>query len=113
MANNEGGLRNVLFTDADLVITQPQVEFRKHLGSSKLIIQIIYPRKWVLVLYRGLVDRSVILYQTVRAITLLNKERRCSPSRGTWTDNAFVEYHVDLLLQLKEVVRRHLIGALS
>src|SRR4051812_15806183 len=97
----------------NLVITQPQVEFRKHLKSSKLIIQIIYPRKWVLVLYRGRVDRSVILDQPVRSITLLDKERRCSPSRGTRMDESFIECCVNLLLQFKEVVRWNLIRALG
>src|SRR3954466_6306920 len=64
-------------------------------------------------MYRGLVDRSVILDQTVRAITLLDKKRRCSPSRGTAPDEAFVECRADLLLQFKEVVRWHLIGTLG
>src|SRR3954462_8658413 len=95
------------------MVTQPPVEFREHHRSSKLIIQIIYPRKRILVLYCCLVDRSVILDQTVRSIALLDKERRCSPSRGTWTDEAFVECHVNLLLQFNEVVTRHLIRALS
>src|SRR3954467_6341717 len=95
------------------MVTQPQVEFRKHRGSSKLIIKIIDPREGVLVLYHGLVDRSVMLDQSVRAITLLDKERRCSPSRGTWTDEAFLEGRVDLLLQFKEVVTWHLIWALG
>src|SRR3954467_14124066 len=95
------------------MVTQPQVEFRKHRESSKLVIKIIDPREGILVLYRGLVDRSVILDQMVRAITLLDKERRCSPSRGTWTDEAFLKGRVDLLLQFKEVVRWHLIWALG
>src|SRR3954464_2510511 len=95
------------------MVTQSQVEFRKHRRSSKLIIQIVDPRKRILVLYCCLVDRSVILDQTVRSIALLDKERRCSQSRGTRTDEAFVECHVDLLLQLKEVVRRHLVRAFS
>src|SRR4051812_29822340 len=80
IASNKGGLRNVLITDSDLVITQPQVEFRNHLCSGKLIIQIIDPGKWIHVLDGGLVDRSVILDQTVCTITFLDKERRCSPS---------------------------------
>src|SRR3954471_13115695 len=94
------------------MVTQPQVEFSKHSGSSKLIIKIVDPREGVLVLYRGLVDRSVILDQTVRSITLLDKERRCSPSKDSRTDEAFLEDRVDLL-QLKEVVKWHLIRALG
>ena len=31
IASDEGGLRNVLLMNSDLVITQPQVEFRKHI----------------------------------------------------------------------------------
>ena len=95
------------------MVTQSQIKFGEHNGSSKLIIQIIDPRKRILVLYCGLVDRSVILDQTVRSILLRNKKRRCSPSRGTWTDKAFVKCRVNLLLQLKEVVRWHLIRTLG
>src|SRR4051812_4393785 len=93
------------------MVTQPQVEFREHHGSRQLIIHIVDPRKWILVLYCCLVDGSVILDQTVRSIALLDKEQRCSASRGTWMGEAFVECRVDLLLQFKEVVRRHLIRA--
>src|ERR1044071_1941089 len=110
---NESNLRNVLFTDSDLMVTQTQVEFRKHSGSSKLIIQIVDPRKRIFVLDGGLVDGSVILDQTVCTITLLDKERRCSPRRGTWVNEPFVKCFVDLLLQFKEVVRRHLIRTLG
>src|SRR3954464_12063174 len=85
----------------------------KHHGSSKLIIQIVDPRKRVFFLDGGLVDGSVILDQTVRAITLLDKERRCSPSRGTWANETFIECCVDLLLQFKEVVGWHLIRTLG
>src|SRR3954468_24636688 len=95
------------------MVTQPQVEFRGHHRSSKFIIQIVDPRKWILVLYCCLVDRSVILDQTVRSVALLDKERRCSQGIGTWMDEAFVKCHVDLLLQFKEVVGRHFIRSLS
>src|ERR1041384_650755 len=77
--------------------------------SRAVSISFFNSRRWV----GGLVDRSVILDQTVLAITLLDKERRCSPSRGTWTNEAFLEGRVDLLLQFKEVVRWHLIRALG
>src|SRR3954470_17622849 len=110
---DERGLRNVLFTDSDLMVTQPQVEFRKHCGSNKLIIQIVDLRKRIFVLDGGLVDGSVILDQTVCSITLLDKERRCSPRRGTWANEPFVKCFINLLLQFKEVVRRHLIRTLG
>src|SRR3954470_23529281 len=110
---DERGLRNVLFTDTDLMVTQPQVEFRKHRGSSKLIIQIVDPRKRTFVLDGGLVDGSVILDQTVCSIALLDKEQRCSPRRGTWANEPFVKCFVNLILQFKEVVRRHLIRTLG
>src|SRR3954469_16988892 len=95
------------------MVTQPQVEFRKHYGSSKLIIQIVDPRKRIFVLDGGPVDGSVILDQTIYSITLLDKERRCSPRRGTFTNEPFVKCFVNLLLQFKEVVMRHLIMALG
>src|SRR3954468_22232123 len=95
------------------MVTQPQVEFRKHSGSSKLIIQIFDPRKRIFVLDGGLVNGSVILDQASCSIALLDKERRCSPRRGTWANEPFVKCFVNLLLQLKEVVRRHLIMTLG
>src|SRR3954465_5024142 len=95
------------------MVTQPQVEFRKHRGSSKLIIQIVDPRKRIFVLDGGLVDGSVILDQTVCSIAVIDKERRCSPRRGTWANEPFVKCFVNLLLQFKEVVRRHLIRMLG
>src|SRR3954471_920648 len=95
------------------MVTQPQVEFRKHSGSSKLIIQIVDPRKRIFVLDGGLVDGSVILDRTVCSVTLLYKERRCTPRRGTWANEPFVKCFVNLLLQFKEVVRWHLIRTLG
>src|SRR4051812_8745226 len=95
------------------MVTQPQVEFRKHRGSSKLMIHIVDPRKRIFVLDGGLVDGSVILDQTVCSIALLDKERRCSPRRGTWANEPFVKCFVNLLLQFKELVRRHLIRTLG
>src|ERR1041384_6111285 len=95
------------------MVTQPQVEFRKHSGSSKLIIQIVDPRKRIFVLDGGLVDGSVILDQTVCSVALLDKERRCSPRRGAWANETFVKCFVNLLLKFKEVVWRHLIRTLG
>src|SRR3954464_7644382 len=99
--------------DSDLMVTQPQVEFREHRGSSKLIIHIVDRRKQIFVLDGGLVDGSVILDQTVGSIALLDKERGCSPRRGTWANEPFVKCFINLLLQFKEVVRRHLIRTLD
>ena len=76
-----------------------------------MIIQIIDPRKGIFVLNGSLVDRTVILDQTVRSVLLLHKERRCSPSRGTWTNETLAKRFVDFLLKLKEFVRRHLVGS--
>src|SRR4051812_8599265 len=95
------------------MITQPQVEFRKHLSSGKLIIQIIDPGKWIFVLDGGLVDRSVVLDQTVRAIAFLDKERRCSLSGGTGANESFMKCLVDFLLKLKEFMWRHLVRTLG
>src|SRR3954465_10050446 len=95
------------------MITQPQVEFRKHLGSGKLIIQIIYPGKWIFVLDGGLVDRSVILDQTVCTITFLDKKQRCSPSRGTGANESFLKCLVDFVLKFKEFMWRHLVRTLG
>src|SRR3954463_7023128 len=95
------------------MITQPQVEFRKHLGSGKLIIQIVDPGKWIFVLNGGLVDRPVILDQTVRAIAFLDKERGCSPSRGTGANESFLKCLVDFLLKFKEFMWRHLVRTLG
>src|ERR1043165_1350535 len=95
------------------MITQPQVEFRKHLGSGKLIIQIIDPGKWIFVLDGGLVDRPVFLDQTVCTITFLDEERRCSPSCGTWANEAFPKGFIDFLLKFKEFMWRHLVRTLG
>src|SRR3954463_2290325 len=95
------------------MVTQPQVKFRKHSGSSKLIIQIVDPRKRIFVLNGGLVDGSAILDQTDCSVALLDKNRRCHPRRGTRADEPFVKCFVNLLLQFKEVVRRHLIRTLG
>ena len=78
-----------------------------------MIIQIIYPRKRILVLDGCLVDRAVVLDQTVCSIALLDKEGRCSPGRGTGANELFAKCLIDFLLQLKEFVRWHLIWALS
>src|SRR4051812_503329 len=95
------------------MVSQPQVEFLEHRGSNKLVIQIVDPRKRIFVLYGGLVDRSVILDQTSCSIAILDKERRCSPRRGTWSNEPLMKCFVNLLLQFKEVVRRHLIRMLG
>src|SRR3954471_561495 len=95
------------------MVTQPQFEFWKHRGSSKLIIQIVDPRKRIFVLDGGLVDGSVILDQMVCSVALLDKERRCSLRRGTWANEPFVKCFVNLLIQFEEVVRRHLIRTLG
>jgi hypothetical protein len=60
-----------------------------------------------------LVDRSVILNQSVCPIFLLDKERRCSPSRETWTNEAFLTCNVDFSLKLKKYMWWHLVGALG
>src|SRR3954468_1189477 len=73
------------------MVNQPQVEFQKHRGSNKFIIQIVDPRKRIFVLDGGLVDGPVILDQTVCFVALLDKERRCSPRRGTWANEPFCE----------------------
>jgi hypothetical protein len=95
------------------VITQPQVEFRKHLGSSKLIIQIVDPGKWVFVLDGGLVNGPIILDQSVCPIALLDKKRRRSPSRGTGANESFLKCLVDFLLKFKEFMWRHLVRTLG
>src|SRR3954466_8834534 len=78
-----------------------------------LIIKIVDLGKWVFVLDCGFIDGPIILDQSVCPTALLDKERRCSPSRGTWTNEPFVECLVDLFLQFKEVVRWHLVRTLS
>src|SRR3954466_3533155 len=75
--------------------------------------EIVDPRKRIFVLDGGLVYGSVILDQTICSIALLDKERRCSPRRGTWANESFVKCFVNLLLQFKEVVRRHFIRTLG
>src|SRR4051812_46167779 len=91
------------------MVTQPQVEFRKYRRSSKLIIEIIDPGKWIFVRDGGLVDRSVILDQTFCTITFIDKKRRCSPRRGTGANESFLKCLVDFLLKFKEFIWRHLI----
>src|SRR3954463_661922 len=95
------------------MVTQPQVEFRKHRGSSKLIILIVDPGKRIFVLDGGLVNGSVILDQTICSIALLDKERRCSRRRGNWENEPFVKCFVNLLLRFKKVVRRNFIRTLG
>src|SRR3954470_12932490 len=62
----------------------------------------------------GLVDRPVILDQTVCTITFLEKKKqRCSPSRGTGVNESFLKCLVDFLLKFKEFMWRHLVRTLG
>src|SRR3954465_1163569 len=49
----------------------------------------------------------------VSTITLLDKERRCSPSRGTGAHESFLKCLVDFLLKFKEFMWRHLVRTLG
>ena len=76
ISSNKSSLRFVLFTNSDLVVSYPQIEFREYWGASKLIIKIVDSGKRIFVLNHRPINRSIILNQSIRSILLLNEERR-------------------------------------
>ena len=55
------------------MIAQPQIDLREELRTLKLVKQIIYPRKRILILNYHLVQLSVINAQSKCTILLLYK----------------------------------------
>ena len=81
IACSECCLGDILFTNANLMITHTEVKLGENLGTFKLHEKLIDVGKWVLVLYSLLVQWAVVDTKSVRAILLLDKKNTTTPWR--------------------------------
>ena len=80
IACSECCLGDILFTNANLVITHMEVKLVEYLGTFKLLEKLIDVGKWVLALYCLLVQWMVVDVESFRSI-LLHKEDITTPWR--------------------------------
>ena len=73
--------RNILFTNANLMITHTEIKLGEYLGTLKLLEKLIDVGKWILVLDCPLVQWTVVDTKSVRAILLLDKKNTTTPWR--------------------------------
>ncbi|KAK4708720.1 hypothetical protein R3W88_029645 [Solanum pinnatisectum] len=72
-------LWNVIFFHPQLVITRAKINLREITCSLKLVKQIIYPSKRILILNGHLVQLSIVNARTNRTIFLSNKQNWSTP----------------------------------
>ena len=56
----ESHFRDVFIPNLQLVITKPQINFKKYRCSLELIEKVLNPGQWVLVLYSYLIELLII-----------------------------------------------------
>ena len=81
IACSECCLGDILFMNANLMITHTEVKLGEYLSALKLLEKLIDLGKWVLVLYCFLVQWTVVDTKPVHAILLLDKKNTTTPWR--------------------------------
>ena len=71
-------LVHILITDPELMISEPQIYLLEHVGSLKLVKQVINAWQWLLDLHGDDVQHSVINVHPQSAILLLYEQYWCS-----------------------------------
>src|SRR6267142_185202 len=74
--------------NADIVVPPSYIEFGVEGTSSKSIDELWDKRKWVFILYRPVIDRTIILDGSQFAIFLFNEEERCGVWGFGWSNGA-------------------------
>src|SRR4051812_16352466 len=95
------------------MVTSPKINLREHSGTGQLVKQVFYLWQGVFVLDSDIVQFTVIYKQTNRTILLIHKQYRGSPGWRTWSNQAFSQHIIQLLLQFYYFFRVHTIGSLS
>ena len=113
ITSTERRFRNILGFNAQLMISRPEINLRKHCCFFQLIKQIIYPGEWIFVLDCNPVQLPVVDAKSETPIFLLDKQDRGSPRRDTWSDKPFLLQLFNLLLQLTHLYWCHSIGLLG
>ena len=80
------------------MVARPQINLRKVLCTLKLIKQVIYPRKRILVFNCHLIQLSVINAQSKCTILFLYKQDWCTLRRSTGSYEILVQKLLQLLL---------------
>ena len=63
-----------LFLDSYLVLSESQVDFRKHLGHSHLVERVVNSRKWALLVDYHLVQMPIVNAQSQGSIFISDKQ---------------------------------------
>lgn len=87
-ACSESSLWNVLFANANMMITHPEIKLREDLSPFQLLKQLINVGKWILVFDRLLIQWTVIDIESFRTILLLDEKNSTTPRRRAWSDQA-------------------------
>ena len=66
-------LRDILLPNPQLVVPRSQVNLGEKTGPSKLVKQVINAGKWILILYRHLIQFSVIYTKSKGSVSFLGK----------------------------------------
>src|SRR4051812_22575184 len=105
----ESSLGIILFTNTDLVISHPQVKLGKDFFPIQLLIQIIDAGERIFVFDGLLIDATIVLDQSASTILLLHKQSWGTPRRSVCTDETSYLQLRQLLLELNQLLRTHLV----
>ena len=78
---SESSLWNVLFANANLMITHPEIKLREDLSPFQLSRQLIDVRKWILVFFFFFIQWTIIHTESFRTILLLDEKSSTAPMR--------------------------------
>ena len=109
----ERGLRNILRSHFQLMISKSQIDLGENSCTAQLIEEIVNSGQRISILDRHLIEFSVVYAQMHTTILFLDEENRCSPRGYTWSYKTLVLQFIDLLLQFSQLSRCHTISLFS
>src|SRR3954463_2475537 len=113
IAGGESCFRNIFLANLDLMIPTSQVKLREHHSSSKLIEEIINPRKGIFVLDGFSIESPIVNTKSISLVSLLHKDGWATPRRGTVLNKTQLLLLIELTFEFRQLRRTHFIRPLG
>src|SRR3954469_2155273 len=113
IAGGESCFRNIFLANLDLMITTSQVKLREYHSSSKLIEEIINPRKGIFILDGFSIERPIVHTKSISLVSLLHKDGWATPRRGTVLNETQLLLLIKLTFEFSQLRRTHFIRPLG
>lgn len=91
---------NAIFSDSELIIAKSEVYLRKVTGTLQLVEQVIYSRKWILILNYDLVQQTIVNTHSKGTIFPTHEQNWYALRENTGPDESFIQKIIQLLFQI-------------